>query len=62
MAILAELDAERAVTAELLAALREFMDMWHSGDSNKTSKRAQARRAAMWDKANAAIAKAEGHS
>ena len=62
MAILAELDAERAVTAELMEALLELMDIWDSGDSFGLSKRAQARRAAMWDKANAAIAKAKGRS
>lgn len=45
---------------ELLEALGLFMDMWNSGDSGRSSKRAQARRAAMWDKANAAVAKANG--
>lgn len=47
---------------DLIASLREFMDMWNSGDSTKTSKRAQARRAAMWDAAEVAIAKAEGRT
>lgn len=45
---------------KLKAALLEFMDMWSSGDSHKTSKRAQARRAAMWDLAHEAIAESEG--
>lgn len=49
-----------AAAPELLEALQLFMDMWNSGDSVRSSKRAQARRAEMWDKANAAVAKATG--
>jgi hypothetical protein len=51
-----------AAAPELLVALREFMDIWGSRDACSWSKRAQARRAAMWDKANAALAKAEGRA
>lgn len=47
-----------AAAPDLLEALKLFMDMWNSGDSGSSSKRAQQRRADMWDKANAAIAKA----
>lgn len=47
---------------DLLEALELFMDMWNSGDSGRSSKRAQQRRADMWDKANAAIAKVKGES
>ena len=50
----------RQTIADLSAALREFMDIWGSRDAHSPSKRAQQRRAAMWDKAKAAIAKAEG--
>jgi len=49
-----------AAAPELLDALREFMDIWGSVDAEGDSKRAQRRRAEMWTKANAAIAKAEG--
>lgn len=34
---------------DLEAALKAFADMWNSNDSCSTSKRAQAKRAAMWD-------------
>lgn len=43
---------------DLLKALEAFMDMWNSGDSSRSSKRAQQRRADMWDLANAAVLKA----
>lgn len=49
-----------AAAPELLAALQEFMSMWGSKDTHSLSKRAQARRAAMWEKANTAVAKALG--
>ena len=52
-------DLEAAAPA-LLASLRDFMEMWGHPDSHSESKRAQAKRAAMWDRANAAVAKAEG--
>jgi len=45
---------------KLLASLKDFMEMWGSRDAHSESKRAQAKRAAMWDRANAAVAKAEG--
>ena len=44
---------------ELLEALKEFMDVWNSGDAIKSSIRAQRRRADMWDKAIKAVKKAE---
>jgi hypothetical protein len=47
---------------DLLEALRAFMDMWGSGDAGSASKRAQQKRADMWEKANAAIAKVEGRA
>jgi hypothetical protein len=47
---------------DLLEALKEFMSIWGSGDSTRESKRARQRRADMWDKANAAVAKAEGRA
>jgi len=50
----------RDAAPDLLEALKLFMDMWNSGDSTRSSKRAEQRRAEMWVKANAAIAKAEG--
>lgn len=49
-----------AASWELLKALKEFMDIWGSRDSNGDSKRAQKRRAALWDMATQAVAKAEG--
>lgn len=48
-----------AAAPDLLKALKLFMDMWNSGDARRSSRRAQKRRADMWDKANAAVAKAE---
>ncbi len=51
-----------AAAPELYEALAEFMDIWNSSDSRSASKQAQARRAAMWTKANAAIAKARGEA
>ncbi len=35
--------------AELEAALKAFADMWGSADAHSASKRAQAKRAAMWE-------------
>ena len=49
-----------ASSPELLEALKLFMDIWNSGDSISDSKKAKLRRAAMWKKAVAAIAKVEG--
>ncbi len=51
-----------AAAPELYEALAEFMDIWNSSDSRSASKQAQARRAAMWTKANAAIAKSRGEA
>lgn len=53
-------DRERIdkVVMDLQTALKLFMDIWGSGDATSHSKRAQRRRADMWDKANAAIAQA----
>lgn len=48
-----------AAAPELLEALELFMGIWGSGDINSPSKRAQKRRADIWEKANAAIAKAK---
>jgi hypothetical protein len=49
-----------AAAPDLYGALAAFMGIWGSGDSTSPSKRAQNRRAAMWAKANAAMAKARG--
>lgn len=48
-----------AAAPDLMEALGEFMVMWGSRDARSQSKKAQDRRAKMWDKANAAIRKAE---
>ena len=45
---------------DLYEALKEFLDVWESGDANDNSKRAGARRGKMLDASRAAIAKAEG--
>lgn len=55
-AIAADATPVRPDVSELVEALKEFMDIWGSRDANSQSKRAQRRRAAMWDKATAAIA------
>lgn len=51
-----------AAAPDLLKALELFVEMWNSGDSTRMSKRAQQKRAEMWDEVNAAIAKARGTS
>ena len=55
-----ELVGDSGVADDLLAALKEFMDVWTSGDSFSRSKKAQGRRARMWDMATAAVERAEG--
>lgn len=55
-----EMQRLRELNADLLEALLAFMDMWNSGDGGRSSKRAQQKRADMWTKANAAVAKANG--
>jgi hypothetical protein len=49
---------------ELLWCLTEFMDAWNGGWASRGGKRAGARRAAMWTRANAVLeeAKAQGLS
>lgn len=47
-----------AAAPELLAALQEFMEIWNSNDATRDTKKATARRAAMWQNAQAAIRKA----
>lgn len=47
---------------DLKESLESFMGMWGSMDARSESKRAQKRRADMWDKAQSAIAKAEGYA
>jgi hypothetical protein len=49
-----------AAAPQLYEALVSFMEIWGSDDARSLSKRAQAKRAKLWEKADAAIAKAEG--
>ena len=54
-----KLFAQAPAIPALVEALKTFMAMWVSPDARSISKRAQAKRAAMWDKADAAIAAVE---
>ncbi len=49
-----------AAAPQLCEALELWMDAFNSHLMSSSSKKAQARRAEMWDKANAAMAKARG--
>lgn len=60
MELFAELDAERAVSDELAAALETFADMWDSRHAKSHSNAAIAKRVAMWKQANAALARWSG--
>ncbi len=51
-----------AAAPQLYEALHLWMDAFNSHLMSSSSKKAQARRAEMWDKANAAMAKARGES
>jgi hypothetical protein len=44
---------------KLLASLKDFMAIWGSADASSASKRAQAKRAAMWDRAKAVVKECE---
>ena len=52
-------DYRLSTALELREALKTFMEMWGTRDAVSSSKRAENKRAEMWDKANAAIYKAK---
>jgi hypothetical protein len=52
--------AKRKAAPALYDALVAFTEMWGSRDAHSESKASQRKRAAMWDKANAALATARG--
>ena len=56
----AEIQVKDEIIQQLVAALKEFMDVWSSGDATKVGQRAMKRRAEMWDKAKAALDAAKG--